>query len=81
MLGPCSFWDQPRFLFSSDSSDERDLPPPKKEDPPPKSEKSDVSFTKEDRCFLTIGILCCTNKATEGCVRRSRSCIPLLRLG
>ncbi|XP_070615043.1 dnaJ homolog subfamily C member 16 [Erythrolamprus reginae] len=33
----------------SDSSDERDLPPPKKEDSPPKSEKSDTSFSKEDR--------------------------------
>ncbi|KAM3829667.1 dnaJ homolog subfamily C member 16-like isoform 1-T2 [Vipera latastei] len=33
----------------SDSSDERDLPPPKKEYPPPKSEKSDVSFAKEHR--------------------------------
>ncbi|KAK9392189.1 dnaJ subfamily C member 16 [Crotalus adamanteus] len=33
----------------SDSSDERDLPPPKKEEPPPKSERSDMSFAKEDR--------------------------------
>lgn len=78
--GPCSFWDQPRFLSSSDSSDERDLPPPKKEEPPPKSERSDMSFAKEDRCFLRIGLLCCTNHATEGCVRLSRSCIPLLAL-
>lgn len=42
----------PRFPFSSDSSDERDLPPPKKDDPPPKSEKSDMSFTREDRFFF-----------------------------
>ncbi|KAM6435492.1 dnaJ homolog subfamily C member 16 isoform 1-T1 [Liasis olivaceus] len=33
----------------SDSSDERDLPPAKKDDPPPKSEKNDMNFTKEDR--------------------------------
>ncbi|XP_058017219.1 dnaJ homolog subfamily C member 16 isoform X1 [Ahaetulla prasina] len=40
----------------SDSSDERDLPPPKKEDPPPKSEKNDMSFTKEDSPALPCRI-------------------------
>ncbi|XP_077168169.1 dnaJ homolog subfamily C member 16 isoform X2 [Paroedura picta] len=33
----------------SDSGDERDAPPPKKEDPASKSEKNDTSFTKDNR--------------------------------
>uniref|UniRef100_A0A6J0SK79 DnaJ homolog subfamily C member 16 n=1 Tax=Pogona vitticeps TaxID=103695 RepID=A0A6J0SK79_9SAUR len=33
----------------SDSSDERDVPPPQKEDGPLKSEKNDSNFTKENR--------------------------------
>ncbi|XP_060114924.1 dnaJ homolog subfamily C member 16 [Heteronotia binoei] len=33
----------------SDSGDERDSPPPKKDEPPLKSEKNDTSFTKDSR--------------------------------